>query len=72
MDRERCPVGHKTQQGPVRFNTINYYPLLTEAQKAFIHSNAFPPMPLLNNLLLRSSCGGVSKACSKSKMKVST
>ena len=27
-------------------------------KEAFIHSNVFPPIPLLNNLLLRSSCGG--------------
>ena len=53
MDRERCPLGHQTQQGPGQFNTINYYPLLPEAQKktnkqtnkkTFIHSNVFPPI----------------------------
>ena len=32
-------------RGPVRFNTINYYPLQPEAQKTFIHSNVFPPIP---------------------------
>ena len=41
-------------------------------RKESIHFNVLPPIPYLNNLLLRSSWGGVSNAFSKSNMNVST
>ena len=41
-------------------------------RKESIHFNVLPPIPQLNNLLLRSSWGGVSNAFSKSNMNVST
>ena len=41
-------------------------------RKESIHFNVLSPIPYLNNLLLRSSWGGVSNAFSKSNMNVST
>ena len=41
-------------------------------RKESIHFNVLPPIPYLNNLILRSSWGGVSNAFSKSNMNVST
>ena len=51
------------------FTTTRCY---LEHRKAFIYFNVLPPIPYLNNLLLRSSCEGVSKAFSKSNKNVST
>ena len=62
QNRGPNPILHRLQQLAVVCST----------KKESIHFSVFPPMPQPNSLLLRSSCGGVLNAFSKSKMNVST
>ena len=57
---------------PIRVCFVNNNSLLSVAQKRIYPFQCLPPMPQPNTLPLRSSCGGVSNAFSKSKMNVST
>ena len=59
--------GTRQNRDPIRFCSVYNNSLLSVAQKKSIHFSVFPPMPQPNSLLLRSSCGGLSNAFSKSK-----
>ena len=66
-------MGHQTKPGPNPIlHRLQQLAVVCSTKKESIHFSVFPPMPQPNSLLLRSSCGGVSNAFSKSKMNVST
>ena len=72
-DQERCPAGHPTKPEPSQILLhLQQLVVVWSKEKKSIHFNVLPPIPYLNNLLLRSSWGGVSNAFSKSNMNVST